>query len=63
MDSLQSLSSELLLLPSSDVERKKIEKRLAALYSTWDQICQQVRKGEEEKGGVGREGRGGGRRE
>ena len=54
LESLQSLAAEVLLLPCDGMEREGVEKKLAALYSDWDEICTQVcwEKGREE----GREG-------
>ena len=60
MDALQSLVSEVLLLPCGEAERKEVEKEVLALYNDWDSICHQVRRREErsgqKEGEVGTEG-------
>ena len=43
MDSLQSLATEVLLLPAEEEERKELEGRLSTLYREWDELYQQVR--------------------
>ena len=61
MDALQSLVSEVLLLPCGEAERREVEKEVLALYNDWDSICHQVRRRKERsgqrEGEVGMEGR------
>ena len=53
LESLQSLAAEVLLLPCDGTEREGVEKKLATLYSDWDEICTQVcLRGREERLGV-----------
>ena len=42
METVQKLASEVLKLPTSQVERQAVKSQLNELYNDWDDICQQV---------------------
>ena len=42
METVQTLASEVLKLPSCQADKQTIKKQLTELYNDWDDICQQV---------------------
>ena len=42
METVQTLASEVLKLPSAQAEKQEIKKQLTELFNDWDDICQQV---------------------
>ena len=42
METVQTLASEVLKLPSAQAGKQEIKKQLTELFNDWDDICQQV---------------------